>query len=282
MVRDLYEPHEGAHIMSLGLSGLGLIAISSPALGGLLASAFGWRTALAAVALIVAGVLVFVWRALPETIRSLDPRAMHVGPLAANAGRVLRHPTFIAWTALTSATYGGLFTILAASPFVYIDVLGLSPAQFGLAMASGSMSYLVGTFFCRRWLLRLGLVGAVRRGAMFSLAGGVAIVALALLGVMTVWSVLLPQWLFVFGHGIHQPCGQTGAVGPFPHSAGVAAALAGCTLALVAFGVGLWLGQAIDGTVWPVALGVGFWSVVTAGVAWTLVQRHGIAVARAA
>jgi DHA1 family bicyclomycin/chloramphenicol resistance-like MFS transporter len=275
MVRDLYEPAEGARVMSLGLSGLGLIAISSPLLGGALAAGGGWRAALAAVAVIGALTLLFVWRALPETIRQRDPRATQWAPLAANVRAVLRHPTFIAWTALTASTYGGLFTILAASPFVYIDLLGLTPMQFGVAMATGSLSYITGTIVCRRWLLRHGLRGTVRRGALFTLAGGLSLLGLAALGVQAVWAVLLPQCLYAFGHGVHQPCGQTGAVGPFPHAAGVASAWAGCALALVAFVVGLWLGQAIDGSVWPLAFGVATWSVITATVAWTLVQRSG-------
>jgi DHA1 family bicyclomycin/chloramphenicol resistance-like MFS transporter len=62
--------------------------------------------------------------------------------------------------------------------------------------------------------------------------------------------------------------------------AGVASALAGCLLALTAFAVGLWLGQAIDGTLRPMALGVAFWGSITAVVAWTLVQRHGVAPSR--
>jgi DHA1 family bicyclomycin/chloramphenicol resistance-like MFS transporter len=275
MVRDLYEPAEGARVMSLGLSGLGLIAITSPLLGGALAATGGWRAALAAVAVIGALTLLFVWRALPETIRQRDPRATQLAPLAANVRAVLRHPTFVAWTALTASTYGGLFTILAASPFVYIDLLGLTPMQFGIAMATGSLSYITGTMVCRRWLLRHGLAGTVRRGALFTLAGGLSLLGLAALGVQAVWAVLLPQCLYAFGHGVHQPCGQTGAVGPFPHAAGVASAWAGCMLALVAFIVGLWLGQAIDGSVWPLAFGVATWSVITAAVAWTLVQRNG-------
>jgi DHA1 family bicyclomycin/chloramphenicol resistance-like MFS transporter len=64
-------------------------------------------------------------------------------------------------------------------------------------------------------------------------------------------------------------------VAPFPHAAGTASALAGFILALVAFGIGQWLGLAMDGTTRPVALGVGFWSVLTALVAWTAVRRHG-------
>ena len=63
-------------------------------------------------------------------------------------------------------------------------------------------------------------------------------------------------------------------MGPFPRAAGAASALAGFVLALTAFGVGLWLGRALDGTVLPYALGIGFWSAATTLVAWTLVQRH--------
>ncbi len=276
MVRDLYEPHQGARVMSFGLSGLGLLAIGSPLAGGLLAMTMGWRSTLAAAAAFSLCVLLFVWRAVPETLARRNPRALHGPTLARNAAQVLSNPTFRAWALLVTATYGGLFTLLAASSFTYIETLGLTPAQYGLAMAAGSGSYMIGTFFCRRWLLRWGLLGAVRRGALFSLAGGLGMLICVLQPTLaSVPVVLAAQCLFAFGHGIHQPCGQTGAVGPFPQMAGVAAALAGCLLALVAFAVGLWLGQAMDGTLRPMALGVAFWGSVTAVVAWTLVQRHG-------
>ena len=276
MVRDLYEPHQGTRIMSLGLSGLGLLAIAAPLLGGVLATALGWRSTLAAVACFALIVLLYVWLALPETLAVRNPRALHGPTLARNAARVLAHPRFRAWALLVTATYGGLFTLLAASSFVYIDMLGLTPGQYGLAMASGSLSYLVGTFFCRRWLLRLGLLGAVRRGALFTLAGGIGMLSCALLPALaTLPLVLGSQWLYTFGHGIHQPCGQAGAVGPFPQMAGVAAALAGCLLALTAFAIGLALGQTMDGTLRPMAIGIAFWAGVTALIGWTLVQRHG-------
>lgn len=275
MVRDLYEPHDGARVMSQGMSGLGLIAVCGPALGGALAATLGWRSALAAVALAGAGIWCFVWLALPETTRRRDPHATRLAPLLANARHVLTHKTFLAWNGLTSASYGGLFVVLGASSFVYMETLGLSPAAYGVALGSNAFAYLVGTFICRAWLLRHGLRGAVRRGAWFTLAGGTGIVALHLGGVQAVWAVLVPQWLFALGHGVHQPCAQTGAVGPFPHCAGVASALAGFMLSLVAFATGLWLGEAMDGTVRPMAFGMGFWAFVTAALAWTAVQRHG-------
>lgn len=274
IVRDLYEPLDGARVMSLALSGLGVIAIAGPVVGGLVASVWGWRAALGVVAAFGALALAYVAWQLPETLQHRNPHATRAGPLLRQWSLIARHPTFVAWTLLVSFTYGGLFTILAGSSFVYIDVLGLAPGAYGLAMAVGSMAYLAGTFVCRRWIARHGIRGAVARGGLFTLAGGLLTAALALAGVASAWAVLLPQCLFTFGHGIHQPCGQAGSVAPFPRAAGAASALAGFVLALTAFLVGLWLGRALDGTLLPYALGLGFWSLATALVAWTLVQRH--------
>ncbi len=275
MVRDLYQPVEGAQVMALALSGLGLVAIAGPALGGVVASAAGWRAALAVVA--VYGTLtlaVVAWR-LPETLAVKNPRATAPGPMLANWAEVLRHPGFRAWMLLVTCTYGGIFSYLAASSFVFIDVLGLSARQYGLAMASVSVFYMAGTFACRPWIRRFGLAGTVLRAAGFTAIAGGSVIALALAGVHAVWALLVPQWIYAFAHGFHMPCGQAGTVAPFPDKAGAASALAGFVMAVAAFGIGRWLGGAMDGSVLPFAWGLGFWSAMTCAVAWTLVRRHG-------
>jgi len=76
-------------------------------------------------------------------------------------------------------------------------------------------------------------------------------------------------------HGIHQPCGQSGAVAPFPQAAGAASALNGFLMMLAAFATGQWLGTHMDGTVLPLATGMCFWSTLLALSAWTLVHRYG-------
>ena len=65
----------------------------------------------------------------------------------------------------------------------------------------------------------------------------------------------------MLGHGVHQPCGQSGAVGPFPRIAGTASALNGFVMMLAAFAMGGWLGWRMDGTVFPLTNGIWFWSV---------------------
>lgn len=275
MVRDLYAPGEGARVMSKALTGLGLIALTSPLLGGVVASALGWRHALAAVAGFAALCLALVAMYMPETAPTLNRSALHLRPMLAQWRRILRHRGFTAWALLMACSYGGLFAFLASAAFVFIERLGTSRLACGGFIAGSALSYIAGTFFCRRWLPHHGLAGSVRRGAAFSLAGGVTMLALAWAGVTGPWAIALPQFVFAFGHGIHQPCGQVAVVGPFAQHAGAASALAGFILAATAVAVGAWLGVAMDGTVLPPVHTIGVMAVATALVAWTRVQQHG-------
>src|SRR5690606_6053084 len=84
---------------------------------------------------------------------------------------ILRHPMFLAYTGLTSATYGGLYVFLATGAFVFIDLLHMQRPLFGGVMASMSLCYLAGTILCRRWLPKRGLPGTVRMGALGTLSG---------------------------------------------------------------------------------------------------------------
>jgi DHA1 family bicyclomycin/chloramphenicol resistance-like MFS transporter len=79
----------------------------------------------------------------------------------------------------------------------------------------------------------------------------------------------------MLAHGIHNPCGQSGAVGPFPHAAGAASALNGFLSMTAAFATGQWLGTHMDGTARPLIVGMGAWSVLIALTAWTVVARYG-------
>jgi DHA1 family bicyclomycin/chloramphenicol resistance-like MFS transporter len=275
IVRDLYAPVQGAGVMSKGLSGLGVIAFLSAPVGGLMTEAFNWRFALLSLAVFGAVALgLIAWR-FEETLQRKNPAALQSVTLMSTWKSILRHPTFLAFSALSAASYGGLFTFLAASSFVFMGVLGLSKTHYGALMALNSLAYIGGTFLCRHWLSRFGVRRSLKWAGVLSLAGGTLMAGLSLAGMQNVWAIMLPQLLFIVGHGIHQPCGQSGAVGPFPHAAGAASAVNGFLMMLAAFAMGSWLGDHMDGTVLPLTLGVWFWSALIALSVWTLVQKYG-------
>ena len=279
IIRDLYSPAEGARMMSKGLSGLAVVACLSAPLGGLLSDLISWRAALLALAVFGAASLGLIALCFQETIPKKNPRALEFGSLWRNWLLIARNPTFRAYSALSATSYGGLFTFLAASSFVFIQVLHLGKTEYGLLMFSMSLVYMLGTFACRRMLPRLGVRRSVAVACAVTLASGTLMAAFALAGLCNgpwgVWFIMVPQYLFMLGHGVHQPCGQSGAVGPFPQAAGAASALNGFVMMLAAFAMGGWLGTHMDGTVFPLTNGMLFWSVLIALSGWTLVQRHG-------
>ena len=275
IVRDLYQPQDGARIMSKGLTGLGVLACMCAPLGGLLAELFGWRASLMALAAFGGGALTLIALRFQETLPYKNLQALQPATLLKTWAAIWSNPTFLAFSALSAASYGGLFTFLASSSFVFMKVLGLNKAQYGLVLFFSAFFYIIGTFVCRRLIVRFGVRKSVAMAAVLSLSGGTLMAGLAWAGIQAVWALLLPQALFMVGHGIHQPCGQSGAVGPFPRSAGAASAMNGFSMMVVAFGIGGWLGGHMDGTTNPLTHGVWFWSVLIALSAWTLVWKYG-------
>lgn len=287
MVRDLYAPEEGARAMAKGMTGLGVLALLGPVLGGISASIGGWRSSMALLVGFGALIWIFVWKLLPETLPDeRRQRRLDWASMLRQWASISRHPTFRAHAMLTSLTYAGLYVCLALSPFVFIKMMHMSSTSFGASMATLSLAYLLGTLFCRRWLERLGLLGTVRLAGWCSLAGGLC------MALVSVWqasglsdvhpAALFPGlWLYTFAHGIHQPCGQTGVVSAFPTQAGAASALSGFVLSCTAFLVGAALSwwtalPSWADTIHPMTLGMAIGGVLTAFTALHRVQKHGL------
>jgi MFS transporter, DHA1 family, multidrug resistance protein len=278
VVRDLYDPLRGAQAMSQALSGLGLIAFLCAPLGGWLTQTLGWQAALLALAVFSAITLALLALRFEETLAKPNPEALRPGPLWRASLEILRHPTFLTWCALSSGSYLALFTYLAASSFVLTRQMHYSTTAYGFMMSAMSISYIVGTFWCRWMLRRTSIRRTVAMGAVTTFTSGVLLNVLAWWGPGQPWwggwAVLLPVCIFMLGHGVHQPCGQSGAVAPFPHRAGTASALNGFLMMVGAFGMGHWLGRHMDDPLRALATGMGVWTTLIALVAWTAVQRY--------
>lgn len=275
MLRDLYSPAQGAHVLARASTWMGAFPILGPLAGGFIETAFGWRGAFAVLTLFGATGLLYIASRLPESLHQRNPQATRPGPLLHAWGEILRHPTFWVYTAVASFTYAGLFSFLAGSSFVLVDVLGLSRREYGFAMAFVACGFLAGSAWCRRLIPQRGLVRSLRLAAGISLGAGLVMAGLSLAGVHHPLALMLPQFVIVAAHGIHQPCAQVGAIAPFPARAGTATALSGFISMVLAFSVGNWIGWSFNGTVYPLTLTIAAFGVLLSIAAGLLVPRFG-------
>jgi len=272
-VRDLYTPVEGAKALSRGLTGLGIFALSAPLAGALVVAQFSWHAAFVALGIFGLAVFAWVWFFFGE---SLPPRTPvpHADVEVSATRSVLADARFRAWTAVLAASYTTLFCFLLSSGFVYIKVFGLSPLACGLVLAGNSLSYIAGTYWCRHLLQRRTPDRAVALSSRFSIAGGLLMLAVALVvGTPQPWAMIAGQYLIAVGHGVNQPCGQAGAVAGFPQHAGRAAAISGFVMMLAAFVVGQAIAPFLGVSAWPLVLTNAVGGTLIALAAGVLVQR---------
>lgn len=275
MARDLYAPEEAARLMSKGLSGLGAIAILCVPLGSLLNAYLGWRFALAALAVFAALTLVLVLSKFTETNQRRNPNALQPAVLLSTWRGILAHPQFWTYAMLALTSYCGLFVFLATSAFIYLQVLGQSKWVYSAVMVGMSAWYVLGTFLSRRVLAKRGVQHMLWVGGWITLCAALAYTVVLFVAPSSVIALAICQFVFMVGHGFHQPAGQSGSAAAFPQAAGAASAMAGFLMMVGAFVTGSILGQFMDGSIRPMVLGIVFWALLIVIVAWVWVQRHG-------
>jgi DHA1 family bicyclomycin/chloramphenicol resistance-like MFS transporter len=243
LIRDSYQGASGLRVMARSMGGMAAIGACAPVLGGWVAQAFGWHAANATVACF--GML--AWMAVYWSPADTPVRGV------AASGDALRNflatPQFLYSSLLAGLSYSGALVFLLLSPFIFIEHFGMSRTAYGVLPAACTLSFLCGTVLCRQALRCWSVPHTVRIGACLSLLGGAAQLLLWRSPWHSVWTLAVPQCVFMLGHGFHQPCGQAGAVAPFPANAGWAAALSGCIITGLAFVAG----QLASASNWPPA-----------------------------
>lgn len=274
-VRDLYNPTDGARLLATAATLMSVAPLLGPPLGALAFQAFGWRSAFALLGAFSLVLLALCALKLRETNRHRNPHALRPGPMLSTYAAALRSPAFRAYTLASTASYAGLFAYLSGSSFVLVQVLGLSAPAYGLCLSATVLGYMGGTLLCRRWVPRAGLQRTIQRGAVIQCASGLTMAALALAGVAHPAAIVGPFFGYSIAHGLIQPSAQSGAVAPFPHSAGAAAAMLGFVMMAVASLIGFWIGASFDGSTRPLALTIGATTLGTLAIAFVLVRRDG-------
>ncbi len=141
----------------------------------------------------------------------------------------------------------------------------------------GALVYIASTVLCRRLLRRIGLVSTVRFGSSMTLLGALIQLAGCAWAPRSLVPLLIGHALYSLGHGIHQPCGQSGAVSELPQIAGRAVAWSGFSMMLVAFLVGQsaarFMEDAASRGAWPMVLPVVAAAVVLGLISFFVLPR---------
>ncbi len=272
VVRDLFTGARAGRELSVIGSVMGLAPVLAPIAGGLLQSAFGWRAIF--VTLVTAGVIgiVVVWLILPETLRQRAAERVSPKSMLAAYRVVARHPAYLAYLALATTSYAGLFAWISGASFVLQNLYGLNPFNFGVAFALGSIGYMAGATASARLVMRIGIDGTLGVGAAMLAIGGLGMVATVAFGLLSPFLLVLPVSVYLAGLGMVLPQSIAGAMSPFPDRAGAASSLLGFIQQSAAALCGAFVGWMLGENAWPLVTTVAAMGCATFAI-WLATHR---------
>ena len=232
MVRDLFSGYAMVRMFSRMALVNGLAPILAPVIGSQLLLVMPWPGIFVFLAgygtLVIIAALFLVRETLPPDKRGQS------GLTAGQRYRVLfTDRIFVGLLLVGGMNFAGLFTYLSASPFLFQDVFGFSPQQYGLLFGINSLGIVAGVQTSSRLIKRVPPQWILACSTAWMFLMSLLIVLFDQLG-LGLWGVMVPLWFYILGTGFTFPCVQVLALASHGDKAGTAASLLGAATFMMA------------------------------------------------
>ena len=271
-VRDIYQGRMAASVLSLVQSVMLIAPVMAPIVGGYLLMWFDWRASFWMMATYSTAVMILYWLLISES----HPRDLRVRIADSFAGywQFLKHRRAIGYTLTSSLGFGGMYGFFTEAPFVFIQLYGMSPENFGLLFGAFVIPTMVCGFINSKVVMHVELIHPLRFGIWASFASGTGLVLLVLAGMDSIVGLTIGLGIYFSVLGFISVNAMSAALNEFPRFAGMAIAV----FASFQYGVGgltsATVGWLHDDTALPMVAPLAFNSMLALLALHLLVRPH--------
>lgn len=275
LVRDQYEGHAMARIMSFIMMIFILVPMLAPLLGQGILLVATWRAIFAMI--LALGLLSLLWFQIrqPETLALGDRRPMSLTAIMAATREILSNKTAFGYTLLSGIVFAPFLAYISSVQQVLqiqYDLGAYFPLAFGaLALIIGCSSFVNG-----RMVSRVGMLWMVKRATAVSATVSVlfSVWAYSYAGHPPLITLFAFLAILMFCTGILFGNLNAMAMEPLGHIAGIGAAIVGSVSTLISVPAAVLIGQAYRGNVMPIVLGFAIGGILSLIVLyWTVGKK---------
>lgn len=267
VVRDMFDREDFSRAMSFVTLVVTLAPLLAPLIGGYLAVWFGWRSIFWVLALFSGLVITMVFWKIPETLKPENRQPLRFKSTLKNYLKLSKNRQALGLMFASAFSFAGMFSFLTAGAFVYIDIYGVTPNEFGYLFGLNIIAMILMTSLNGRIVKKVGSHAMLRLGLMLQLLAGIGLVATWFLD-LGLWGTVPFVVLFV---GTISTIGSNAMgllLSGYPKMAGTASSLAGT----LRFGTGSLVGSLVaampSGVVWPMVIVMALCSVLSSVFYW--------------
>ncbi len=232
VVRDAFPADEREGIYAKLMAVFALAPAVGPIVGVYAASKLGWHGNFALLLALAVLLLMLVWRFLPETLLEPNPHALEPRALGRSYWTVLTGQGFLVYALLGGLCVGVVYAALIGAPALVYTLLGLGDLAIMIVAASVLVAFVLGAGLCALASDRIPDLWIFSAGLLVLVAGGVGLLAVAVLlrEQATLGALLAPIAVSFVGVGLIVPATTANAMAPFKENAGAASSLFGFIL----------------------------------------------------
>lgn len=254
IVRDVFGGRQMAEIMSVVMTVFMVMPVIAPSLGQGIMLFGEWHLVFVFMAAIAAAILVWMWVRLPETLKPENRRPLTLSSVSTGFKVVMTNRISVWYTLAMAIVMGALFGFINSAQQIYVGIYGLGiwfPLVF--ALVAGLMS--VASFANSKLVMKYGM----RRMSHGALIGFIAVSS-----ILAIYATFGPVPFAVFLTFFATAMIFFGMIGsnltsiamePLGALAGTASSVQGFIQTMFGAVAGALIGQAFDGTVFPISLG---------------------------
>lgn len=261
ILRDLFSGAERRRVFAIASGALAFSPAMGPIIGGMVDQLWGWRANFLVLTLMGLILAIQTWNNLIETLKEPAPHSFQD---TWNLGKKMaRDPMLYFYGLLIGGCNGVIFGYYAEAPFLFIDILGMSPSKYGLMGLVVASSFILASFLTIRLNRLLPPSGTVTLGSTLALLGSASLtwvckaVPLAHSAGLYAWISLFSSFAAIFvGIGLMIPNCLSQALLEYQAKSGSAGSLFGFSYYVLIAGITAGMGLLHDGS--PHAMGTYF------------------------
>lgn len=249
MVRDLFPVKDIPKVFSLLMLVVGLSPMLAPTIGGYVTEDLGWHAVFFILMCMGIVILVASQFGLPNTYKPDASISLKPKPILSNFLLVIKEPQFYTYAFTGAVAFSGLFSYVAASPLVFMDIYKVDAKTYGWIFALMSVSFIgssqLNSMLLKRFSSEQMIFGALISQSVIS----IIFLILALNDLLGLYQTIGMLFLFLACLGISNPNTAGLTLAPFAKNTGSASALMGAIQlgigALASFSVGVFVKDSV-------------------------------------
>ena len=252
MVRDVFGRDRAASVLSLMMLVMGVAPMVAPMIGGHVLLIGTWRTIFWVQACFVVVAFAGLF-SLPETLPVGRRQPARIGGMAYAYVRLLADRRYLGYALSSSFIYGGMFAYVSGTPFVYIELFGVRPENYGYLFGVNIVGMIIVNTVNSRVVMKYGTDRVLRMGCLLAALVGLALLGFAITGIGGLVTIATALFLFMALTGMIAANAMAGGMSILPEIAGSASALTGALQFVFGAIAGSAVGSLANGTAVPLA-----------------------------